>query len=51
MLSLEISIPNTNDNLDPIHFGKSPPFPTAKSINVLPGTDTALISKFLTNKL
>ena len=43
--------PNTNDNSEPIHLGKSPAFPHAKSIKIFPLFDTALINDFFTYKL
>ena len=40
ILSFDISIPNTNDNSAPIHLGKSPAFPQAKSIKLFPFFET-----------
>ena len=51
ILSLAISIPNTNDSPEPIHFGKSPALPQAKSIRLLPFFETPCINAFFTYKL
>ena len=51
ILSFDISIPKTNDNLAAFHFGKSPPFPQAKSIKFPPLLETANINLRLTYKL
>jgi hypothetical protein len=48
---LDKSIPNTNDNLEEIHLGRSPALPQAKSINVSPCFDDPLINNFFTYKL
>ena len=50
-LSFAISIPKTKDNPAPIHFGKSPALPQAKSIRVLPFLETPCIIDFLTYRL
>ena len=48
MLSAAMSIPKTKLSLAIFHLGISPPLPTAKSIMLLPGFDTFVISIFFT---